>query len=137
MIHRVLILAAVASGLLVLAPDAPAARSRDAGRLTGMAYTSPANVLRAQHALERLGHLERGRYEPGTNDPPTVEAIRDFQRATSLRVSGWLDWDTFAMLPVDERPDKDDDGVPDADDRCAATKKGARVGHDGCPLQKD
>jgi hypothetical protein len=103
-------------------------------------YTSPANILRAQHALEHLGLLDRAAYSPGEYDAPTRRAIRKFQWDHAIRDTGYLDRDTFAMLPTDERPDQDDDGVPDAQDRCPATPKESskgkwiRVGHDGCPI---
>jgi putative peptidoglycan binding protein len=125
----------VALGLLPVA--VPTAHGRPGrGSQAQLPLTSPAYILRAQRALERLGNLARGAYEPGERDLPTKEALRDFQRSHSLRASGQLDWDTFAVLPVDERPDADDDGIPDAEDRCAGTPQGKRVGHDGCPFGK-
>jgi hypothetical protein len=120
---------------LTLAPAPAGARARGSGRTTPFEYTTPANVLRAQAALERLGLLKRGDYTPGEINEATHEALRDFQRSHSLRITGHLDWETYALLPIDGRPDKDDDGVADPDDRCPGSKKGVRVAHDGCPLQ--
>jgi hypothetical protein len=131
-----IVLAALAFVLLLPAPDPAHGQRRGDGRRSSFYYSSPSSILRGQLALERAGHLERGKYEPGRYDPPTREAIRDFQRRHHLWSSGRLDRDTYAMLPIDDRPDKDDDGIPDADDRCPETKKGARVDFDGCPLEK-
>ncbi len=59
----------LAAGLLVAAPD-PAYGQRGPGmRRSAFYYSSPANILRGQLALEHLGHLERGRYAPGRYDP--------------------------------------------------------------------
>lgn len=122
----------------MLAGSGPAEGRHGRGsETTRIVYTSPANVLRGQHALERLGHLKRGAYAPGEVDPPTREALQDFQREHSLRISNEFDFDTFALLPIDERPDKDDDGVADAEDRCPGTKHGTRVGHDGCLIEAE
>ena len=130
-------LSALGFVLLLLLPDPASGQRRGDGRRSSFYYSSPSNVLRGQLALERKGHLERGQYEPGRYDPPTREAIRDFQRRHKLWSNGRFDYDTFAMLPVDDRPDKDDDGIPDADDRCPETKKGTRVDYDGCTLKKE
>jgi putative peptidoglycan binding protein len=119
---------------LIIGPGYGHAHAHSSARTTPFVYTTPANVLRGQAALERLGFLKRVDYAPGEINEATREALRDYQRAHSLRQTGMLDWDTFALLPIDERPDKDDDGVPDAVDACPGSMKGARVGHDGCPL---
>ena len=111
------------------------AHPRSSSHATPFVYTTPANVLRGQRALERLGLLKRADYAPGGINEAVREALRDYQRAHSLKPTGQLDWDTFALLPIDERPDKDDDGVPDAEDACPGSKKGERVGHNGCPFQ--
>lgn len=103
-------------------------------------YTEPPDILRAQRALERLGLLKRDQYSPGAYDDATHGALWTYQADHFLVRSGWIDFDTFAMLPTDERPDADGDGVPDAEDRCPATprtdgkKTRVRVGHDGCPI---
>ena len=128
------VLALVVAGMLA-GPGPAEGRHGRGSQTPPIVYTSPANILRGQHALERLGHLKRGAYAPGQVDPATREALQDFQREHSLRLSNEFDFDTFAMLPIDERPDKDDDGVADADDRCPRTKRGTRVGHDGCPIE--
>ena len=129
-----IVLPLLAAGFFLTAPDPGHGQRRGMGRRSSFYYSSPSNVLRGQLALEREGHLERGKYQPGRYDPPTREAIRDFQRRHRLWSNGRFDFDTFAMLPVDARPDKDDDGIPDPDDRCPETKKRTRVGFDGCPL---
>lgn len=60
----------------------------------------------------------------------------------------WSDWDTRPFrnfvqpsaaiaIYIGGRPDADGDGVPDADDRCPATPKKARVDEFGCPLDTD
>jgi hypothetical protein len=130
-------LSALAFLLLLLAPDPAYGQRRGGSQRSSFYYSSPSKILRGQLALESKGHLERGKYEPGRYDPPTREAIRDFQRRHRLWSNGRLDRDTFAMLPIDDRPDDDDDGIPDPDDRCPDTKKGARVDFDGCPLDKE
>jgi len=127
-------LAALVAAVVFAAPAPAHGQRRGLGRRSSFYYSSPSNVFRGQLALEREGHLEKGKYEPGLYDPPTREAIRDFQRRHRLWSSGRFDRDTFAMLPIDDRPDKDDDGIPDADDRCPETEKRTRVGYDGCPL---
>lgn len=53
-----------------------------------------------------------GSGSPGEYDDPTRAAIRAFQWHENLGVSGWLDRDTFAMLPTDDRPDKDAPAPP-------------------------
>ena len=105
-------------------------------------YTAPPEILRAQRALERLGRLVRDAYSPGEYDDATHHAIRTFQQAHFILKTGWLDFDTYAMLPIDTRADRDDDGVPDEEDRCPAApeagrkkKPRPRVGHDGCPIE--
>lgn len=136
--------AAVAAGIVatpLLAPGAAASPARG-GTPGRFVRTAPADILRGQRALESLDRLERGKYAPGEYDETTRWAIRSWQRRYGLVQSGLFDFDTFAMLPVDERPDADDDGVPDAEDRCAGTPKEGpkktwiRVGHDGCPLEQ-
>ena len=131
-----IVLPLLAAGFFLTAPEPALGQRRGMGRRSSFYYSTPSNILRGQLALESTGHLERGKYEPGLYDPPTREAIRDFQRRHRVWTSGRFDFDTFAMLPVDDRPDKDNDGIPDADDRCPETKKGTRVGFDGCPLEK-
>ena len=120
---------------LAIGPGSVFAHPRNSVRTSPFVYTTYANVLRGQAALERLGFLKRADYAPGEINEAVREALRDYQREHALRQTGMLDWDTFALLPIDERPDKDDDGVPDAVDACPGSKKGARVGHDGCPLE--
>jgi hypothetical protein len=138
-----LALAALAAGIIFIAPRAASAGPGREDPMNQFVYTAPPNILRAQRALERLGGLERGKYSPGEYDQPTQRAIRKFQWDHTLHVTGWLDRDTFAMLPTDDRPDRDDDGVPDAEDRCPdtpkQTAKGAwvRVGQDGCLIAKN
>jgi hypothetical protein len=127
----------LAAGLLLAVPDPAYGQHGRGMRRSAFYYSSPANILRGQLALERSGHLDRGSYEPGRYDPPTRDRLRSYQRKHSLRSTGRFDRDTFATLPVDDRPDKDDDGIPDADDRCPSTKKGTRVGFDGCPLSAE
>jgi len=129
--------ALLAVGFLLTVPERANGHRSGWGRRSSFYYTTTSNVFRGQLALEREGHLEKGKYEPGRYDPPTREAIRDFQRRHRLWSNGRFDYDTFAMLPVDDRPDKDDDGIPDADDRCPETKKGTRVDYDGCTLKKE
>ncbi len=136
-------LAALAAAVILLTPAAAEASPGGGGSRASLTYTSPANILRGQRALERLGRLERGRYSPGEYDETTRWAIRTYQRRYGLVPTGSFDFDTFAMLPIDERPDADDDGVPDAEDRCPSTPKEAgpkkdwvRVGHDGCQVER-
>jgi len=132
-------LAALAAAVVLLTPAAAAGSPGRGGAHGSPTYTSPANILRGQRALESLGRLGRGQYSPGEHDETTRWAIRTYQRRYGLVATGSFDFDTFAMLPIDERPDADDDGVPDADDRCPSTPKEGpkktwvRVGHDGCP----
>ncbi|HUD72278.1 MAG TPA: peptidoglycan-binding domain-containing protein [Dongiaceae bacterium] len=133
--------AALAAAVAVLTPAAAIGSPGRGGARGSLTYTSPANILRGQRALESLGRLERGKYSPGEYDETTRWAIRTYQRRYGLVATGSFDFDTFAMLPIDERPDADDDGVPDADDRCPSTPKEGpkktwvRVGHDGCPVE--
>ena len=134
--HLLVASAAVAAVACLLTPEPAIGQRRGDGRRSSFYYSSPSSVLRGQLALERKGHLERGKYEPGKYDPPTREAIRSFQRRHHLWSTGRFDRDTYAMLPIDDLPDEDDDGIPDADDRCPKTKKGARVDFDGCPLEE-
>lgn len=129
-----IVLTFLAAGLLQLAPGPAHAQRSGLGRRSAFYYSTPSNIFRGQLALQREGHLEKGKYQPGRYDPPTREAIRDFQRRHKIWINGRFDRDTFAMLPVDDRPDKDGDGIPDEDDRCPDTKNGARVGYDGCLL---
>lgn len=111
-----------------------AATCRPRNGPTRFVYSLPKNILGAQLALQKLGHLQPGGYLPGEYDPPTREALRDFQRGHSLRRNGWLDRDTIGMLPiVDPAPDADDDGITDGGDACPGTPKGVRVNLDGCP----
>lgn len=131
---RLVVLSAFLAAL-TLGPGSGQAHPRASSHAAPFVYTTPANVLRGQSALERLGFLKRGDYAPGEINEAVREALRDYQRAHSLRPTGQFDWDTFALLPIDERPDKDDDGVPDAEDACPGSKKGERVGHNGCPFQ--
>jgi peptidoglycan hydrolase-like protein with peptidoglycan-binding domain len=134
---------ALAAAVVLLAPAAADASPHRGGAHGSLTYTSPANILRGQRALESLGRLERGQYSPGEYDATTRWAIRTYQQRYGLVPTGSFDFDTFAMLPVDGRPDADDDGVPDAEDRCPSTprlagpkKEWVRVGHDGCPVEK-
>jgi len=130
----IVVLPLVAAGFFFTPPDPAHGQRGPRSPRSSFYYSSPSNLLRGQLALQREGHLEEGTYEPGRYDAPTREAIRDFQRRHHLWSNGRFDRDTLALLPIDGRPDEDDDGIPDAGDRCPKTSKGSRVGLDGCPL---
>jgi hypothetical protein len=68
----------------------------------GTIYTSEKDIEFAQSILDGAGYLERGDYTVGRRDRATKSALADFQRMHSLRSSGWLDFDTMAMLSSHE-----------------------------------
>ena len=90
-----------------------------------------ADVERAQQALKRMGH------DPGPVDgvmgAQTAEALRAYQKAQGLRVTGQLDDATTAKLgepaqaPVNS-PKTGGDTKPNAVDPAQGTKTGANVG---------
>jgi peptidoglycan hydrolase-like protein with peptidoglycan-binding domain len=90
-----------------------------------------ADVERAQQALKQMGH------DPGPVDgvmgAQTSAALRDYQKAQGLRVTGQLDAATTAKLgepakaPVNA-PQTGGDTRPNAVDPAQATKTGANVG---------
>jgi hypothetical protein len=133
-IHPLIVLPILATSLYLTASGPAYGQRGPRSPRSSFYYSSSSNILRGQLALQREGHLEEGTYEPGRYDAPTREAIRDFQRRHHLWSNGRFDRDTFALLPIDDRPDEDDDGIPDAGDRCPKTNKGSRAGMDGCPL---
>jgi hypothetical protein len=134
---RILVLLPPAALAILLLGSDPAQGQRGLrSRASRFYHSSPANILRGQLALAKAGHLEGANCEPGRYDAATREALRDFQRRHRLDPTGRLDFDTFALLPIDTSPDADDDGIPDAGDRCPSTAKGTRVGFDGCLHEK-
>ena len=132
--RRLIVMHLLAAGFLLTAPDPAHGQRGSRSNRSSFCYSSTSNILRGQLALQREGHLKEGTYEPGRYDAPTREAIRYFQHRHHLWSGGYLDRDTFALLPIDDRPDEDGDGIPDAGDRCAKSNRGSRVGLDGCPL---
>lgn len=59
---------------------------------------SPGPVLRIQRALAAVGYSPG--FETGELDAPTRAALRDFQTANGLRITGHPDYDTLVALGV-------------------------------------
>jgi peptidoglycan hydrolase-like protein with peptidoglycan-binding domain len=113
--------ALVATGSLVLALTAVQVPARAGG----------ADVERAQQALKQMGH------DPGPVDgvmgAQTSAAVRAYQKAQGLRVTGQLDAATTAKLGAPAKaqvnsPQTGGDTRPNAVDPAQATKTGANVG---------
>ena len=60
--------------IVLATPAGTAARQRIRGSGSRFFYSQPKNIIRAQQALQQLGHLKAESYLPGQYDPPTREA---------------------------------------------------------------
>ena len=132
-VTHVLLLALAAAAVLVMAP----ARLAQAQSTYRNVWTSSADIAEAQRILQYRGYLAQG-FKSGSVDDATRDALRAFQTDHRLRPTGVLDNETYAEL-LQHRPgkDADGDGVPDLQDKCPNTPKGARVDANGCTSDAD
>lgn len=93
---RTLVGALLGASILLALGAAPTAAFADPR--SGPIYSSPEAIAYAQAILVKGGYLKPGSYARGTEDEPTLGALRQFQRNHFVRPSGRIDPDTMGLL---------------------------------------
>jgi outer membrane protein OmpA-like peptidoglycan-associated protein len=83
----------VAAVVLIATAVSPAPATAD-----GQVYGSAQDIAEAQAILRHAGYLALGDYRQGEADEPTVRALRSFQAAHNLKVTGSIDYETRTQL---------------------------------------